>query len=131
MLHLADWALILFHTALVVFNCTGWIWKRTRPWHLLTLLLTATSWAMLGLWFGAGYCICTDIHWRVRTALGQNATEDNYVQYLVARLTGWTPSAELSSQAALVVFLTAAALSIALNIRDRLLARQLRETETA
>jgi hypothetical protein len=119
LLHLADYALIAFHTLLVVFNCIGWIWRRTRKLHLITMLATAASWLLLGLWFGTGYCICTDIHWRVRTALGQHVTEDSYIQYLVARLTGWTPSAQLAANVAGAVFVIALAMSIALNFRDR------------
>ncbi len=122
---LADWALFLFHTALVAFNSAGWIWRRTRKWHLATLGATALSWSLLGLWFGAGYCICTDIHWKVRRQLGQSVTEDNYIQFLVQRLTGWLPDASLTSKAALAVFLTVSALSIALNLRDWRLARHL------
>jgi hypothetical protein len=119
LLQLADYALIAFHTALVLFNCTGWIWRRTRKLHLVTMSATAISWLLLGLWFGAGYCICTDLHWRVRTALGQHVTEDTYIQYLVARLTGWTPSSQLATNAAGIVFVLALVLSIGLNLRDR------------
>ena len=119
LLHLADYALIVFHTALVLFNCTGWIWHRTRKLHLITMAATAISWLLLGLWFGRGYCVFTDLHWRVRTALGQHVTEDTYVQYLVAKLTGWTPSAQLATNVAGIVFVLAQVLSIVLNLRDR------------
>jgi hypothetical protein len=117
-LRLADYALIAFHTALVLFNCTGWIWRATRRWHLATMAATAGSWFLLGLWFGQGYCICTDLHWRVRHALGERVTEDTYIQYLVAKLTGWTPSAALAANVAGIVFLVALLLSVWLNLRD-------------
>jgi hypothetical protein len=123
---LADWSLILFHTALVIFNCIGWAWRATRRWHLVTLALTAFSWLVLGLLFGAGYCICTDLHWRVRQALGQRVTEDSYVQYLVARLTGWTPDSQLASTVAGLVFAFSVLLSLTLNVRDARLAKNAR-----
>lgn len=119
LLHLADWFLFLFHTALVGFNCAGWAWKQTRRWHLATMGVTLISWLVLGLWFGAGYCICTDLHWRVRHALGQQVTEDTYIQYLVARVTGWTPDVHLATQAAGFVFAICAVLTITLNMSDR------------
>jgi hypothetical protein len=118
-LRVADISLLAFHTSLVLFNCTGWIWKRTRRWHLATLAATAASWIILGIWFGAGYCLCTDLHWRVKAALGEKVTEQTYIQYLVAHLTGWTPSADLASNAAAGVFVVVTILSITLNIRDR------------
>ena len=58
------------HTAWIVFTCVGWIWKRTRPWQLMTVALSALSWFGLGVWYGWGYCPCTDWHWQVRTRLG-------------------------------------------------------------
>ncbi len=62
---------LVFHTLWMLFNCLGWAWRRTRPWHLLTLVLTAFSWFVLGWWYGSlGFCICTEWHWRVRSELG-------------------------------------------------------------
>ena len=59
---LLDWLLFSVHTALVLFNMFGWIWKRTRVAHLITLGLTAFSWFALGAIYGWGYCLCTDYH---------------------------------------------------------------------
>jgi hypothetical protein len=117
-LRLADYALFAFHTVLVLFNCTGWIWRRTRRLHLVTLSLTALSWGLLGIWLGFGYCLCTDLHWRVRAALGEPVVEKTYIQLLVHKLTGWLPDADLASNVSLGVFLVALTLSVALNLRD-------------
>lgn len=118
LLHLADWALVAFHTALVAFNCTGWIWERTRRLHLATLAATLASWVVLSPWFGLGYCVCTDLQWKVKAALGERLTEDTYIQFLTRRLTGWTPPAATASDAAAIVLGATAVLSIWLNIRD-------------
>ncbi|HTQ08573.1 MAG TPA: DUF2784 domain-containing protein [Fimbriimonadaceae bacterium] len=118
-LHVADIGLIVFHTALVAFNCVGWVWRKTRPWHLATMSAVLFSWLILGIWFGFGYCLCTDLHWRVREALGQHVTEQTYIQYLIERLTGWRPDADLASNATAAVFVIAFVLSIGLNLRDR------------
>lgn len=52
MLVFLDVFFFVFHTAWMIFNCVGWIWRRTRPWQLLTIILTALSWFVLGFWYG-------------------------------------------------------------------------------
>lgn len=109
---------LIFHTILIVFNCAGWAWKRTRRWNLITLAVTAFSWLIMGLWKGVGYCICTDWHWQVRKALGQNTSESSYLDYLVKALSGVTPPPDLTRSVAGWVFGTSIVLSVGLNIRD-------------
>src|SRR5688572_20344840 len=93
LLIIADWAFIVFHTTLVVFNMVGWAWRSTRRWNLITLALTGFSWLFIGLLTGKiGYCICTDWHWQVRRALELDTTADTYIQFLVEVLTGYRPS---------------------------------------
>ncbi len=119
MLRLLDIAFFIFHAALILFNVTGWAWRRTRRLNLACLLLTASSWFLMGIWHGAGYCVFTDWHFQVRHALGITDDPSNYVQLLVRTLTGWTPSDELSKNVAGVCFLVSLILSIGLNLRDR------------
>lgn len=52
-LQAGNWFFILFHTALVVFNCIGWAWKKTRRLNLISLGLTMVSWFVMGLWNGS------------------------------------------------------------------------------
>jgi len=95
LLQLLNIAFFVFHTALILFNVFGWIPRRTRRWNLVCLLLTAASWFVMGIWKGAGYCICTDWHWQIRRALSISGDPDNYIQLLVRTLTGWTPGESL------------------------------------
>lgn len=117
-LHIADYGLIFFHTALVLFNCLGWIWSKTRRWNLICLAATAASWFLLGLWFGTGYCICTRWHWEVRAALGNPVTDDTYIQFLVRALSGWKPDANLVRTWTGAVFAVSVVMSLGLNWRD-------------
>src|SRR5688500_12177489 len=78
----------VFHTVWTVFNMFGWIFRPTRKWNLLTLLLTALSWFVLGIWYGWGYCVCTDWHWQVRRNLGYHDESNSYIHFLVLKLTG-------------------------------------------
>ena len=76
------------HLALVAFNLTGWIWKRTRKAHFITLLITAASWFILGIWYGWGYCPLTDWHWDVKTKLGERNLPNSFIKYFADKLTG-------------------------------------------
>jgi len=114
-----DIAFLVFHTALIGFNITGWIWKKTRRLHLAVISLTILSWIGLGFFYGFGYCPCTDWHWQVKRALGETDLPASYVKYYLDALTGldWDPS--LVDPAVGAFGLAAFALSIWLNWRDQ------------
>ena len=82
-----DYFFVTFHTGLVLFDLTGWAWKRTRRIHLIVMGLTIVSWFGLGLFYGWGYCPCTDWHWAVKVKLGETNLPNSYVKYYVDRLT--------------------------------------------
>lgn len=106
------------HTAYTAFNLTGWIWHSTRRWHLFSLLLTLASWFGLGIWYGWGYCPCTDWHWEVRAELGYHDSANNYIEFLWETFTG-IPIATNQMEVLLVVAMAVlTVLSLALNIRD-------------
>ena len=114
-------AFFVFHTAWILFNCLGWISRRTRPWHLATVSLTALSWFVLGAWYGWGYCPCTDWHWRVRDRLGHR-DPPSYIQLLIHELTGIDLGPAWSDALAVVTLTAVAVLSGALNFRDHRMA---------
>ena len=109
----------VFHTAFTLFNITGWIFHRTRKLHLFTMFLTAVSWFVLGIWFGWGYCACTDWHWDVRELLGFKDRSTSYIHFLLLKLTGIDFDPKLVETGTLIVFLVSFALSIWLNIKNR------------
>ena len=108
----------VFHTLWMVFNCVGWIWRRTRPWHLATLVLTGLSWFVLGIWYGWGYCPCTDWHWQVRERLGY-VDPPSYTQLLMTELTGMDVGTATANLITVVVFAAVLVLSTVLNVNDR------------
>ena len=77
----------VFHSMIVLFNLTGWIWRQTRIPHLIFIVSTAFSWFVLGIWYGFGYCPCTDWHWQIREILGYSDPPASYVQFLLHKLT--------------------------------------------
>ena len=118
MLEFLNFFFFVFHTVFTFFNITGWAFRKTRRLNLATLLLTAFSWFVLGIWYGWGYCFCTDWHWQVREKLGYHDQRQSYIQFLVYKLTGKLFNEELVNYTTLIVFLLSLALSILLNVRD-------------
>jgi hypothetical protein len=102
----------------MLFNCFGWAWKKTRRWNLYSLLITAGSWFILGIWYGVGYCPCTDWHWQVREHLGIYDQSNSYVHFLLLKLTGINFNTVLVEKATLAVLIASFFISVLLNIRD-------------
>ena len=109
----------VFHTVFTLFNLAGWLFRKTRRWNLITLLLTAFSWFVLGIWFGWGYCFCTDWHWKVREHLGFHDQQRSYIHFLLLKLTGIDFNETLVENVTLIVFLISLVGSIWLNLNDR------------
>jgi hypothetical protein len=117
--HVLDIFFVVFHSSIVVFNLAGWIWKRTRVWNLVVLLLTGSSWLFLGLIVGVlGYCPFTDWHFRVLEKLGNYDLPDSYIKYLADRITGLDINSTFIDNVTLWTFIAALILSLFLNIRD-------------
>jgi hypothetical protein len=115
---LLNYFFFFFHTFLIFFNSFGWIFPKIRKWNLASLLLTAFSWSVLGIWYGWGYCFCTDWHWEVRERLGYHDMSNSYIHFLILKFTGINFSVSLVNKVALVVFFSSLILSLWLNIRD-------------
>jgi Protein of Unknown function (DUF2784) len=109
----------VFHTAFTLFNLVGWAFRSTRKWHLITVLLTAFSWFVLGIWYGWGYCFCTDWHWAVREKLGFTDKSNSYIHFLIMKLTGINLSEKLVGYGTLIIFLISFVLSALFNWKDR------------
>ena len=118
MLQFLDYFFLVFHTLFILFNLTGWIWHKTRKLHLATLALTAASWFILGIWYGWGYCFCTDWHWKVRDALGRPIQSDTYIHFLILDITGVYFDPALVDTVTLAGFAACWLASIAMNARD-------------
>jgi len=117
MMRFLDIFFTVFHTCLVLFNLFGWIWKKTRLLNLITLLLTAGSWVVLGIFYGFGYCPFTDWHFRVLASLGYTNLPDSYLSFLFTRLTGLPIDQSLVDSVTLWGLIVALVISLYLNIR--------------
>lgn len=114
-LEVLDIFFTLLHVLIIGFNLLGWIWKSTRRLHLYSVLLTAASWLLLGIWFGIGYCPITDWQWQVKTRLGEQQLPNSFIKYQLDRITGTDVAAGLVDGITAVSFAVVTALSIYLN----------------
>jgi len=108
----------VFHSTLIIFILFGWIWRKTRLANLVVILLTAFSWFFLGIWYGFGFCPCTDWHWQVRMKLEHHDMPHSYTKFLVDTLTGLDVSPKLVDSFAVLFLMLALFVSILTNVRD-------------
>ena len=109
---------LVFHTLIIFFNLSGWIWKKTRLVNLIVLSITAFSWFILGIWYGFGYCFCVDWHWTVKMKLGEYDLPNSYIKYLLDLMTGLDWNASLVDVLTFAFFFSALFASIFVNARD-------------
>jgi hypothetical protein len=119
MLTFLDIFFTVFHTCLIVFNLFGWLWKYIRKINLITLLLTGSSWFILGLFYGIGYCPLTEWHWEILKKLGYNDLPDSYISFLSARLTGINVDQKLAVTMTLIFYFLALGCSVFVNFFHR------------
>lgn len=101
-----------FHSMLILFIVFGWAFQSVRVLHLATIGLTAFSWLVLGIWKGLGYCICTDLHWRVRSKIGLEDPKSPYIHFLILKSTGINFPQKLVGRVTNYVFLFCSVLSL-------------------
>ena len=115
MLYFLDALLTLVHLGIVAFNLFGWIPPATRKAHFISILLTAVSWFLLGIWYGMGYCPFTDWQWDVKSKLGEQELPGSFIKYFADKITGKNFSPSLVNNATAGLFFLAALLSVYVN----------------
>lgn len=105
-----------FHAILILFNVFGWLVPKWRTANLVALSLTAFSWFVLGIWYGWGYCICTDWHWQVRELLGYHDMSSSYIHFLIFKITTIDLPVKLVDSITVIVFIFVYIVSIFLNV---------------
>jgi hypothetical protein len=108
----------LFHTTLILFILLGWLWSKTRKINLAVVILTVFSWFFIGIWYGFGYCPCTDWHWQVRMKLGYFDMPSSYLTFLIRSLFGWQVDKTLVDVFAVVLLFLSLFASLVTNYCD-------------
>ena len=88
MLRVADGILTVVHLAVIFGFVFLWIPKSTIRIHRWIVILTATSWLVLGYKYGFGYCFLTDLHWHVKRARGDTHLPGSFIKYAGDFITG-------------------------------------------
>ena len=107
-----------FHSGLILFSLVGWVFRATRRLHLVLASLIVSSWLVLALWYGFGYCPCTDWHWSIKRKLGEVGLPNSYVKYALDGLTGSDWNSAWIDGTVCSVGLASFVLSLWLNWRD-------------
>ncbi len=75
----ADLVLRWTHILIAVFCVVGWAHPDTQAYNLWLVILIAISWFGLGSFRGYGYCLVTDIQWRIKQRLGEELTTQSFI----------------------------------------------------
>lgn len=105
----------LLHVTIILFCVVGWLLPPARPWHLLLCTLIFASWFVLGAWKGWGYCLVTDLQWKLLQRMGRPVPPAGYVPTLWHRLTGISIDARRIDQVTQGVFYFSALASLSVN----------------
>ena len=112
---LLDIFLTFLHLAIIFFNLFGWIPISTRKAHLISILLTAASWFLLGIWFGIGYCPITEWQWNIKEQLGETNLPASFITYYGEKITETELNDETINIVTVVCFAFAVIMSLYIN----------------
>ena len=95
-LRLLDLLMHALHLSVIGFFLVGWLLPSLLLWHFLLSLSILFSWLVLGYFFGFGYCLITDLQWRLKASMGEQPETPYYVKYMLNRCGGAHVPAHLS-----------------------------------
>ena len=82
-LNTVDFIFSVMHIVVIMVNCFGWLSKRTLKLNLLFLVLTISSWSILGILFGVGFCFITHFHSIVLDRLFGVSVPFSFLDYMI------------------------------------------------
>ena len=116
-MRLLNWLFHGFHIGLTLFTVFGWIFPPLRMLHLAVCALTLFSWFGIGSILGKpGFCVLTELHFKIRKRLGIQTERESYMLYLARKLTGCEPSNAAVDIGTQAVFYSVTLLSLALTV---------------
>ena len=120
MLVFLDYFLTYFHSALILFVLSGWIFPQTRRPHAWLLILILIAWFGIGLYKGVlGYCPLTDWHWDIKRALGERGMSSSFVEYMVEKISGVNFSRKLVDGFTLGGLIMACIMAVVMFVKSR------------
>jgi hypothetical protein len=76
------------HLGIISFFLIGWMWEKTLLAHFILSILILLSWCGLGIVYGFGYCLVTDIQWKIKKLMGRKPDTEYYIKYMADKMTG-------------------------------------------
>ena len=118
-LKILDLLLTILHFLVIGFNLFGWIWKPLRKLHLVSILIIAVCWFILGIWFGIGYCPLTDWQWHIKEKLGEHNLPGSFIEYYAEKISGGPVNTRFVDSVTGLGFAIAFLLSVYVNLVKR------------
>lgn len=82
-LQLSNLFLHTAHMLIVGFSAVAWMFDTTRVYHLALQIGIAFSWFVIGYFKKRlGFCLVTDIHWKVLEKLNKKPATSSYIKFL-------------------------------------------------
>jgi hypothetical protein len=109
---------ILFNTMhifAILINCFGWAFKKTLRINLLLLLITISSWSILGLFYGVGFCFLTMFHSLSLDFFGRPSIPFSYLDYIILEKLNINTSSNIISLTSIFFIFSALAISLKRN----------------
>lgn len=78
----------IVHLTIILFFLFGWIIEETLLAHFILSVFILLSWFGLGVFYGFGYCLVTDIQWKIKKCMGQEPYTKYYIKYMLDKVTG-------------------------------------------
>jgi hypothetical protein len=114
-LKILNFALHVTHLFVIGFSVIGWMFPATRLANLVLLLMILVSWYGFGPFFGKrsayGYCVITDLQWRLRRRMGLEVPPWGYMKYLIDAVAGRQVDAGLIDRITVFAFFISLAAS--------------------
>lgn len=104
----------IIHLSIIGFFLFAWFLPEYRVLHLILSFSIFFSWFGLGLFYGFGYCLVTDIQWKLKKESGYDPETPYYIKYIVDKATGANINSKLSNMVTTYTFFVISILSIVL-----------------
>ncbi|GIX41928.1 MAG: hypothetical protein KatS3mg129_1661 [Leptospiraceae bacterium] len=112
-----DYFFHFLHLSIILWNLTGWLFKKYRKFHFLSLNIVFLFWFFVGYFYGFGYCPITEYHWKVKYKQGEEDLPNSYITYLLNQFKIY-PEEQLVDFFVLIITLIIYILSMYLFIKD-------------
>lgn len=116
-LSLGNILLHIIHVSIILFSMFGWILYQTRFLHLIVQFFILFSWFGLGIKKGWGYCLITDLQWKLKRSQNVILHTDSYVVWLIDKLFSISVREETANTITMVTFFSTYMISIYLYFR--------------